>query len=213
MTRRDARKTIAGSFRCNFKFPANPRGNRLDTSCGGPWAKASRDSKSAWTERKITVSANIYPGTRGGNVRLDSDSELISFEIPSPILHVRHSLFPFLPFSLSLSSRIVVRHPRLSLLSLPLSLSLTLSFSLLAWSSSSPSLSVSFSRSLSLSSSLLSSFSNLVRVSDAYVQRERERERPGRNAFRSAPFSIGRICVSGFEIGEGRDGEGRGEKR
>lgn len=48
--------------------------------------KANQDSKSAWTERKITVSANIYSGARGGNVRLDSDSELISFEIPSPIL-------------------------------------------------------------------------------------------------------------------------------
>lgn len=45
---------------------------------------AAAGSRSPGTERKITVSANIYPGSREGNVRLDSDSELISFEIPTP---------------------------------------------------------------------------------------------------------------------------------
>jgi len=40
-------------------------------------------SRSLGTRRKITVSANIYPSSREGNVRLDSDSELISFEIPT----------------------------------------------------------------------------------------------------------------------------------
>lgn len=44
---------------------------------------ATAGSRSPGTGRKITVSANIYPGSREGNVRLDSDSELISFEIPT----------------------------------------------------------------------------------------------------------------------------------
>lgn len=47
-------------------------------------AAAMAGLRSPGTGRKITVSANIYPGSRGGNVRLDSDSELISFEIPTP---------------------------------------------------------------------------------------------------------------------------------
>lgn len=45
---------------------------------------AATGPRSPGTGRKITVSANIYPGSREGNVRLDSDSELISFEIPTP---------------------------------------------------------------------------------------------------------------------------------
>jgi len=54
-------------------------------------AVAMAGLRSPGTRRKITVSANIYPGSRGGNVRLDSDSELISFEIPTPHLTPRTS--------------------------------------------------------------------------------------------------------------------------
>ena len=103
--------------------------------------KANQDSKSAWTERKITVSANIYSGARGGNVRLDSDSELISFEIPSPILpstsstSATHSspfspsLFPSHPGSLFATLAFLFSHsPSLSL-SLSLSIHLSLSLS------------------------------------------------------------------------------------
>lgn len=170
--------------------------------------KANRDSKSAWTERKITVSANIYPATRGGNVRLDSDSELISFEIPSSIYpptsstSATHSS----PSSLSLSSRIVVHHPR----PFPSSLSLSLSLpprSLLPRIFLSISLSPSFSLTLTPSSSL-SSFSNLIRVSDAYVQRDREQAKC--ISIRTI-FLSGRICVSSLETGGG--GEGREKKR
>ena len=50
---------------------------------------ATTGSRSPGTRRKITVSANIYPGSREGNVRLDSDSELISFEIPTPLTEPR----------------------------------------------------------------------------------------------------------------------------
>ena len=109
--------------------------------------KANQDSKSAWTERKITVSANIYSGARGGNVRLDSDSELISFEIPSPILpstsstSATHSspfspsLFPSHPGSLFATLAFLFSHSP--------SLSLSLSFSLY------PSISISIWRPLS----------------------------------------------------------------
>ena len=155
--------------------------------------KANQDSKSAWTERKITVSANIYSGARGGNVRLDSDSELISFEIPSPILpstsstSATHSspfspsLFPSHPGSLFATLAFLFSHSP----SLSLSLSLFLSLSIYLYLYLTPSFSLFSS---------LSSFSNLVRVSDAYILR------PGRNAFRSAPFSTGRICVSSFQM-------------
>lgn len=75
---------------------------------------ATTGSRSPGTGRKITVSANIYPGSREGNVRLDSDSELISFEIPTPhrtplASSVRPRLVPF--------HRCAVHHPRLSPLS------------------------------------------------------------------------------------------------
>lgn len=108
-----SRKNDSGSFDATLNFSLIPRGIG-SMPLVAVRGKANRDSKSAWTERKITVSANIYPATRGGNVRLDSDSELISFEIPSSIYpptsstSATHSS----PSSLSLSSRIVVHHPR-----------------------------------------------------------------------------------------------------
>lgn len=108
-----SRKNDSGSFDATLNFSLIPRGIG-SMPLVAVRGKANRDSKSAWTERKITVSANIYPATRGGNVRLDSDSELISFEIPSSIYpptsstSATHSS----PSSLSLSSRIVVHHSR-----------------------------------------------------------------------------------------------------
>lgn len=171
--------------------------------------KANRDSKSAWTERKITVSANIYPATRGGNVRLDSDSELISFEIPSSIYpptsstSATHSS----PSSLSLSSRIVVHHPRPFPSSLSLARSLPPPLFLLVY------IPLYFPLTLTPSSSLfssLSSFSNLIRASDAYVQRDREQAKC--ISIRTI-FLSGRICVSSLEMGGGGGGGGEKKKR
>lgn len=135
-----SRKNDSGSFDATLNFSLIPRGIG-SMPLVAVRGKANRDSKSAWTERKITVSANIYPATRGGNVRLDSDSELISFEIPSSIYpptsstSATHSS----PSSLSLSSRIVVHHPRPFPSSLSLARSRLLSSSSYIYSSLFPS--------------------------------------------------------------------------
>lgn len=198
------RKNDSGSFDATLNFSLIPRGIG-SMPLVAVRGKANRDSKSAWTERKITVSANIYPATRGGNVRLDSDSELISFEIPSSIYpptsstSATHSS----PSSLSLSSRIVVHHPRPFPSSLSLSRSLAPASSLLPRIFLSISLSPSFPLTLTPSSSLfssLSSFSNLIRASDAYVQRDREQAKC--ISIRTI-FLSGRICVSSLEMGGG----------
>lgn len=169
-----SRKNDSGSFDATLNFSLIPRGIG-SMPLVAVRGKANRDSKSAWTERKITVSANIYPATRGGNVRLDSDSELISFEIPSSIYpptsstSATHSS----PSSLSLSSRIVVHHPRPFPSSLSLARSLPPPLFLLVY------IPLYFPLTLTPSSSLfssLSSFSNLIRASDAYVERPRAGE-------------------------------------
>lgn len=199
-----SRKNDSGSFDATLNFSLIPRGIG-SMPLVAVRGKANRDSKSAWTERKITVSANIYPATRGGNVRLDSDSELISFEIPSSIYpptsstSATHSS----PSSLSLSSRIVVHHPR------PFPSSLSLARSLATASSLPPRIYIPlyFPLTLTPSSSLfssLSSFSNLIRASDAYVQRDREQAKC--ISIRTI-FLSGRICVSSLEMGGGGGGE------
>lgn len=152
--------------------------------------KASRDSKSAWTERKITVSANIYPGTRGGNVRLDSDSELISFEIPTP----RSSLLPLLRPPLALP--------------LPRHLFFPLILDRCSPPSAFPPISLARSRFLCLpillALSALSSFplSSLATAFESRPGLRRLCTENRANAFGSAPFSIGRIRVSSLEMGE-----------
>lgn len=173
----------------NFKFPANPSGNRFDASCD-----VSRQSVGIRNRREPSVKLLFRPTFTPtlAEVTFDWTPTLNWFRLkshpPSP------PLLPFLRPSLvhpPLQERVVVRHPRFSALSLCLSF-LCINVPVFSPLSFVLPACVPLSRFLSAYLPLgpPPASSSLVQISfgirDAYVQ-------AGRNAFRSAPFSIGRI--------------------